>query len=84
MKSKMDPKNVVAELLRNSNSQIVKLALVSIDSFVKEVFRSISFKDKRPSIINRNWILHGRDIPEWKRVDCIRLFQAIDTFAIIT
>ncbi|MDN4873678.1 MULTISPECIES: hypothetical protein [Bacillus cereus group] len=52
----------------------------SIVEFIGTIFRYGDF-DKRTSrfdIINRNWVLHGRDNPnQWQRVDALRLFIAL-------
>jgi hypothetical protein len=48
--------------------------------FLHEVFSAGNF-DKNTTrfpIINRDWVLHGRDNPSnWNRVDSLRLFHAI-------
>ncbi|MEJ9205529.1 hypothetical protein P4W02_29545, partial [Bacillus thuringiensis] len=34
----------------------------------------------RLPMINRDWVLHGRDYPKnWKQVDALRLFNALQT-----
>jgi hypothetical protein len=47
--------------------------------FALNLFENKSFDKERPQIINRHWILHGRDSDEWNQADCLRLFQALDT-----
>ncbi len=53
---------------------------VSVMKFLHEVFKAGNF-DKNTTrfrIINRDWVLHGRDNPSnWKRADALRLFHAI-------
>ncbi|EJR17887.1 hypothetical protein LKL81_24275 [Bacillus paranthracis] len=55
---------------------------VSVMEFLYSVFRVGNF-DKNTSrfqIINRDWVLHGRDYPNnWTQVDALRLFNAIHT-----
>ncbi|EOS8268467.1 hypothetical protein ABTI76_001041 [Bacillus cereus] len=55
---------------------------VSILMFLKSVFRKGDFdknKDRFP-IINRDWVLHGRDYPaNWIKADALRLFIALHT-----
>ncbi|MDM5193622.1 hypothetical protein QUF93_13805 [Bacillus hominis] len=55
---------------------------ISVLEFLCCVFKSGNF-DKRTArlpIINRDWVLHGRDNPRhWKKVDALRLFNAIHT-----
>ncbi|MCM3767747.1 hypothetical protein [Neobacillus niacini] len=55
---------------------------VSVVTFLNEVFKAGNFdkNETRFPIINRDWVLHGRDIPSnWNRVDALRLFHAIHT-----
>lgn len=55
---------------------------VSVAEFLNSVFKAGNF-DKRSNrlpIINRDWVLHGRDYPSnWKQVDALRLFNALST-----
>ncbi|HFJ9454131.1 TPA: hypothetical protein ACGW67_005453 [Bacillus tropicus] len=55
---------------------------VSILMFLKSVFRKGDFdknKERFP-IINRDWVLHGRDYPaNWNKADALRLFIALHT-----
>ncbi|WP_017152746.1 hypothetical protein [Bacillus bingmayongensis] len=58
---------------------------VSAYTFISETF---SFGDlekenpQRPPVINRNWVLHGRDNPfEWSKMDALRLINAIHTLS---
>lgn len=50
--------------------------------FLKCVFKAGNF-DRNPErleIINRDWVLHGRDYPSnWKQVDALRLLNALHT-----
>lgn len=46
-------------------------------AFIDELFARASFSGDRPQVINRHWVLHGRDAPDWTRADCLRLMQAI-------
>jgi hypothetical protein len=51
----------------------------SIKAFVNTVFKTAT--NTRPLIVNRHWIMHGRDIPDGTPTDCLRLLIAISTFA---
>lgn len=51
----------------------------SMNSFITTLFGFQSFKGPRPDILNRHWILHGRDVPDWDESDCLRLLEAIRT-----
>lgn len=58
------------------------ICYISVAEDLNCVFKSGNF-DKRPArlpIINRDWVLHGRDYPcNWKQVDALRLFNALST-----
>src|SRR5258705_613268 len=45
---------------------------LSVDTFFDEVFKSHEFSRDRQGIINRHWILHGRDETNWTEADCLR------------
>jgi hypothetical protein len=55
------------------------LEWASIHAFCEVVFARHEFSDDPPTVINRHWILHGRDDPRWTEADVLRLFQAIQT-----
>lgn len=78
---KPGPKGVAAQGVRTRDPGVIRTAWVSVEAFVGEVFCDRNFSGPRPSLINRHWICHGRDVPEWDRTDCLRLFQALDTIA---
>jgi hypothetical protein len=78
-----DPKQTARKLLGRSPTDSVKRAIwSSIDAFVSHLFEQRSFAGTRPPLINRPWILHGRDNPSWTKADCLRLFQAADTIGV--
>src|ERR1039458_98165 len=56
----------------------------SVETFFDWLYEFRRFDSARPSHINRHWILHGRDIPDWDRADCLRLFQALQTISCVT
>ncbi|WP_042455602.1 hypothetical protein [Neobacillus dielmonensis] len=57
------------------------MALYSLYLFLREVlFKTRDFHKKRLDIINRNWILHGRDDPtNWKEQDYFRLINTLSS-----
>ena len=58
-----------------SASEFDKVTWISLNRFC-----DVLFAPTGKGRINRNRILHGRDQPSnWKRVDCLRLFQALDS-----
>lgn len=78
------PKKVAAEAVRTRDPKAIRLAWVSVQAFLDVVFLHHPFSASKPPLINRHWICHGRDVPEWGKVDCLRLFQALDTIAAIS
>jgi len=67
-----------------SRSNHFRAALwASIQAFVDAIFETRDFSGPRPALLNRHWILHGRDESTWSEADCLRLFQAIDTVSYI-
>jgi hypothetical protein len=82
LKKKCDPKASCARKRKSTAAGMRRLIWVSVEAFVKQVFGSAAFSDKRPIMLNRNWVLHGRDSTTWgHKRDCVRLFHALDTIA---
>jgi len=50
----------------------------SYEAFADNFFKSCQ---SSPSFLNRNWLLHGRDIPSSNLSDCLRLLQTLETLA---
>ncbi|WIG43107.1 DUF948 domain-containing protein [Bacillus toyonensis] len=69
-----------------STDRVYLVVYVSVLSFLNEVFKDGKF-DENPTrfpIINRDWVLHGKDTPSnWKKVDALRLFNAIYSFTAV-
>lgn len=74
-----NPKQTVRQKRQAESGDVKNWIAVSVENFVWEVFERHDFSQKRPDLINRNWILHGRDHTDWSKVDALRLFQAIQT-----
>ncbi|MDR7908107.1 hypothetical protein [Bacillus velezensis] len=52
--------------------------------FMEKLFTTHSFDEDRLPMINRNWILHGRDNPElWTKADALRLLNALSSIHFI-
>ncbi|MDA1588999.1 MULTISPECIES: hypothetical protein [unclassified Bacillus cereus group] len=69
-----------------STDRVYLVVYVSIVGFLNQVFQQGNF-DRNPTrfpIINRDWVLHGKDAPSnWKKVDALRLFNAIYSFTAV-
>ena len=51
----------------------------SMKVFLEKLFEPAPFDGNRPTLINRHWILHGRDAASWTVADALRLFNALQT-----
>lgn len=63
----------------DEKDKFLAFASYSMYIFLKDVlFENHKFEDERKEIINRNWVLHGRDEPkQWTKIDLIRLWNTI-------
>lgn len=77
-----DGKPVFIALQHERESEALNAAVwTSVVAFMREVFKRHNFAAPRPALINRNWVLHGRDAAIWGEAECLRLFQAVDTIS---
>lgn len=83
-KRRDSPSTVISERVSGLDAGIERLAWVSLAGFCSTVFRTYGFGGPAPDRLNRHWVQHGRSEPTWTRVDCLRLFQALDTLASLT
>ena len=58
---------------------IRKIQWASVRHFIDRLYDKIAFGSERPILINRHWILHGRDTVDWRIEDSLRLFHAINS-----
>jgi len=63
--------------------KIKSLSWLSMSEFIKMLFHKSDFDQTEPDNFNRHWLLHGRTSKIGKQIDCLRLFNAISTLAII-
>lgn len=78
---KLDAKLATARRSDESKRVMEILIWRSIEGFCAELYRAESFAGPAPSRVNRNWVLHGRAIPDASKIDSLRLLQAIHTTA---
>lgn len=71
-------RDAASRRVEQSSNAVRKWLWGAVSSFVDEVYRRSDFGGQRPSVINRHWILHGRDSSTWTQADCLRLIQAIE------
>lgn len=55
----------------------------SMRIFFDNLYQNSDFAGARPSSLNRHWILHGRDEPDWRQADALRLFHTLFTLSSI-
>lgn len=72
---------LAAKKRKEADGSVERLIWLTLDGFLGHVFRAHDFAKDRPLLLNRHWVLHGRDDPAWGRADCLRLFQALHTLA---
>lgn len=76
---------LVDKKAKNEKSKLMQISLYSVvSSMKKQLFLSHKFYDDRNGLINRQWILHGRDDPNhWQKVDALRLFNVLSSLQFI-
>jgi hypothetical protein len=85
IKSKQTASVIAKGRVRRLDAGVERLAWVSLVGFCSTVFRTDHvFSGPAPDRLNRHWVQHGRSEPTWTRVDCLRMFQALDTLATLT
>lgn len=69
----------------SNEEKIATIAAYSLHNFLDlGLFAYNSFHKDRKPMINRNWVLHGRDNPElWEKVDALRLMNVLSTMYFI-
>src|SRR5207248_2935570 len=74
----IEPSKAKAAQARQETHYTMK-ALIwgSVATFIEKLYEPHDFSGNRPPLINRHWILHGRDSTQWTVADSIRLFNAL-------
>lgn len=70
---------------RDVKHELTKFAIYSLAEFLRwQLFKFHEFKKHRKGVINRNWVLHGRDDPKyWRKVDALRLINILSTVQLV-
>jgi hypothetical protein len=74
-----DMNKFLAKKVKSAKLPINRCMWLSLKSFTDTLFKTGC--KTTPRIINRHWLLHGRDIPSSNLSDCLRLFQALERIA---
>jgi hypothetical protein len=78
------PKKSANRKRQDTPAGMRRLIWSSIDAFIRAVFDKAPFDQPRPAMLNRHWILHGRELRKWaRRRECIRLFHALHTISTV-
>lgn len=77
--------NFMKTQVSSEQDKFTQIAIYSLNNFMrKQLFRTHDFNKDRKPVINRNWILHGRDDPKhWRKVDALRLFNVLSTLQLV-
>ncbi|RJX41041.1 hypothetical protein D3P09_03245 [Paenibacillus pinisoli] len=69
----------------NSDSTLTYALNAPVFSVLENsLFKTIPFESERPTIINRNWVLHGRDDPtSWSKIEIYKLMTIISAIKLI-
>ena len=66
-----------------NGSTIEKHVWISYNIFIRKLYEKSDFNAAEPDEINRHWLLHGRSDFEQTEIDCIRLFNAVQSLCMI-
>ncbi|WP_416826115.1 hypothetical protein [Ectobacillus polymachus] len=68
-----------------TKNEFAKIIAYSILRFLeKYLFEKKDFKLEREPLLNRNWVMHGRDNPElWTKIDALKLFINFSTLLFV-
>ena len=66
-----------------NGSTIEKHVWISYNSFIRKLYEKSDFTAAEPNVINRHWLLHGRSDFEQTEIDCIRLFNAVQSLCMV-
>lgn len=64
-------------------SVIQKHVWVSYNTFIRNLYQKSDFSADEPAAVNRHWLLHGRSDYQIDELDCIRLFNAVESLCMI-
>lgn len=64
-------------------STLEKHIWISYSRFIKNLYMKSDFNSDEPERVNRHWLLHGRSDFEINELDCIRLFNSVDSLCMI-
>lgn len=67
----------------SDGGSILKHVWMSYNAYIRNLYQKSDFEQDEPNGINRHWLLHGRSDFDIDELDCIRLFNAVDSLCMI-
>lgn len=64
-------------------SSILKHVWISYNNFIRNLYQKSDFNLDEPVEVNRHWLLHGRSDFEIEEIDCLRLFNAVESLCMV-
>jgi hypothetical protein len=58
---------------------VLAMIALSTRKFLELLYANSPFDRQPPSLINRHWVMHGRDASNWSVADALRLVNAVGT-----
>jgi hypothetical protein len=76
-------RRLAVEFCREEDSAVHYLCWCSLVGFTNAVFGDHPYSEDPPPGVNRHLVQHGRALPPRPQVDCLRLFQALETIQLV-
>lgn len=62
---------------------ILRHVWISYNNFIRNLYKKSDFNSDEPAEVNRHWLLHGRSDFEIEGIDCLRLFNAVESLCVV-
>lgn len=64
---------------------VVYIFYNAIYVYLDNIFENYNFDNERKNLLNRNWVLHGKDNPNiWKKVDAVILLNTLYSLSLLS
>lgn len=75
-------KTPTAEMAKNADPSVLhQIVWISLSHFVNRLYEKSDFNSHPAPVLNRHWILHGRDQRAWGDAECLKLFNFFGTLS---
>lgn len=72
------------ESIDDKDNMLIIISYSLYEYLRKDMFVYKEFHDERDEMLNRNWVLHGRDNPQfWTKVDVLKLINLLSTIQFV-